>query len=180
MPLVIAKTVLPDAQRFYLALGRIFGIGKAQGLAIAEEVGISKEARVADLKQHHVQQVRVTWHDLTSISGSSFTLSWEPHSPLKARQTSAVGSWLLCSILAAGVLQQHQSTPPGTPQLTATIAQLCDTLVGSCAVKLLMVSLTAAAASIDPVSSVITAAAAAHHMACVHCNMFDSTALSKP
>lgn len=57
MPLVIAKTVLPDAQRFYLAIGRVFGIGKAQGLAIAEEVGISKEARVADLKAHHVQQV---------------------------------------------------------------------------------------------------------------------------
>lgn len=61
MPLVIAKTVLPDAQRFYLALGRIFGIGKVQGLAIAEEVGVSKEARVADLKQHHVQQVSLTW-----------------------------------------------------------------------------------------------------------------------
>lgn len=58
MPLVIAKTVLPDASRFYLAVGRIFGIGRAQGLAIAEEIGISKEARVADLKAHHVQQVR--------------------------------------------------------------------------------------------------------------------------
>eukprot|EP00882_Tetradesmus_deserticola_P020820 GHRQ01022503.1.p1 GENE.GHRQ01022503.1~~GHRQ01022503.1.p1 ORF type:complete len:124 (+),score=54.26 GHRQ01022503.1:288-659(+) len=57
MPLVIAKTVLPDASKFYLAVGRIFGIGRAQGLAIAEEVGISKEARVADLKAHHVQQV---------------------------------------------------------------------------------------------------------------------------
>lgn len=57
MPLVIAKTVLPDAQKFYLALGRIFGIGKTQGLAIAEEVGISKEARVADVKAAHVRQV---------------------------------------------------------------------------------------------------------------------------
>jgi ribosomal protein S13 len=57
MPLVIAKTVLPDAAKFYLAVGRIFGIGRAQGLAIAEEIGISKEARVADLKAHHVQQV---------------------------------------------------------------------------------------------------------------------------
>lgn len=58
MPLVIAKTVLPDAQKFYLALGRIFGIGRAQGLAIAEEVGISKEARVSDVKANHVRQVR--------------------------------------------------------------------------------------------------------------------------
>lgn len=57
MPLVIAKTVLPDAQKFYLALGRIFGIGRAQGLAIAEEVGISKEARVSDVKANHVRQV---------------------------------------------------------------------------------------------------------------------------
>ena len=57
MPLVIAKTVLPDAQKFYLALGRIFGIGRAQGLAIAEEVGISKEARVSDVKASHVRQV---------------------------------------------------------------------------------------------------------------------------
>lgn len=57
MPLVIAKTVLPDAQRFYIALGRIFGIGRAQGLAIAEEVGVSKEARVADIKARHVRQV---------------------------------------------------------------------------------------------------------------------------
>lgn len=57
MPLVIAKTVLPDAQKFYLALGRIFGIGRVQGLAIAEEVGISKEARVSDVKANHVRQV---------------------------------------------------------------------------------------------------------------------------
>lgn len=57
MPLVIAKTVLPDAQKFYLALGRIFGIGRAQGLAIAEQVGISKEARVSDVKANHVRQV---------------------------------------------------------------------------------------------------------------------------
>lgn len=70
MPLVIAKTVLPDAQRFYLALGRIFGIGKVQGLAIAEQVGISKEARVADLKQHHVQQVSLTWHVISTIRHS--------------------------------------------------------------------------------------------------------------
>jgi hypothetical protein len=56
---VIAKTVLPDAQKFYLALGRIFGIGRAQGLAIAEQVGISKEARVSDVKANHVRQVRV-------------------------------------------------------------------------------------------------------------------------
>lgn len=58
MPLVIAKTLLPDAQKFYLALGRIFGIGKAQGLALAEQVGVSKEARVADVKASHVRQVR--------------------------------------------------------------------------------------------------------------------------
>jgi ribosomal protein S13 len=61
MPLVIAKTVLPDAQKFYLALGRIFGIGRAQGLAIAEQVGISKEARVSDVKTNHVRQVCEAW-----------------------------------------------------------------------------------------------------------------------
>jgi hypothetical protein len=64
MPLVIAKTVLPDAQKFYLALGRIFGIGRAQGLAIAEEVGISKEARVSDVKANHVRQVGRGWVQL--------------------------------------------------------------------------------------------------------------------
>eukprot|EP00879_Flechtneria_rotunda_P007953 GHRR01008332.1.p1 GENE.GHRR01008332.1~~GHRR01008332.1.p1 ORF type:complete len:124 (+),score=28.91 GHRR01008332.1:962-1333(+) len=67
MPLVIAKTVLPDAQRFYLALGRIFGIGKAQGIALAEEVGVSKEARVADVKSHHVQQVVALVNDRCKI-----------------------------------------------------------------------------------------------------------------
>eukprot|EP00775_Hariotina_reticulata_P013095 gene13095-13222_t len=30
---------------------------RAQGLAIAEEVGVSKEARVADVKARHVRQV---------------------------------------------------------------------------------------------------------------------------
>lgn len=70
MPLVIAKTVLPDAQKFYLALGRIFGIGRAQGLAIAEEVGISKEARVSDVKANHVRQVSsVVCCSLTSCRG---------------------------------------------------------------------------------------------------------------
>lgn len=58
MPLAIAKTLLPDTATFYLALSRVFGIGKATGLAIAEEVGISKEARVMDVKASHVRQVR--------------------------------------------------------------------------------------------------------------------------
>jgi small subunit ribosomal protein S13 len=59
MPLAIAKTLLPDTATFYLALGRVFGIGKATGLAIAEEVGISREARVMDVKPAHVRRVRV-------------------------------------------------------------------------------------------------------------------------
>lgn len=58
MPLAIAKTLLPDTATFYLALSRVFGLGKATGLAIAEEVGISKEARVMDVKASHVRQVR--------------------------------------------------------------------------------------------------------------------------
>ncbi|GBF97451.1 ribosomal protein S13 mitochondrial [Raphidocelis subcapitata] len=57
MPLAIAKTLLPDTATFYVALGRVFGIGKATGLAIAEEVGISREARVMDLKAAHIRQV---------------------------------------------------------------------------------------------------------------------------
>ncbi|KIZ07231.1 Ribosomal protein S13 [Monoraphidium neglectum] len=57
MPLVIAKTLLRDNATFYTALGRVFGLGKATGLAIAEEVGISKEARVMDVKASHVRQV---------------------------------------------------------------------------------------------------------------------------
>jgi len=103
MPLVIAKTVLPDAQKFYLALGRIFGIGRAQGLAIAEEVGISKEARVADVKAQHVRQVshwgqplgvtadrvlsvgdcgrscRISWHEGKDISPPPTPSSPGPH-----------------------------------------------------------------------------------------------------
>jgi len=59
MPLAIAKTLLPDTATFYLALGRVFGLGKATGLAIAEEVGVSKEARVMDVKSSHVRQVCV-------------------------------------------------------------------------------------------------------------------------
>jgi ribosomal protein S13 len=58
MPLAIAKTLLPDTATFYVALGRVFGLGKATGLAIAEEVGISKEARVMDVKASHVRQAR--------------------------------------------------------------------------------------------------------------------------
>lgn len=57
MPLVIAKTVLPDAATFWVALGRVFGVGRATGLAIAEEAGVSREARVMDLKEAHVQRV---------------------------------------------------------------------------------------------------------------------------
>jgi ribosomal protein S13 len=57
MPLVIAKTLLPDSAKFAVALGRVFGIGRSNGQAIAEEVGISTEVRVADVKAHHVRQV---------------------------------------------------------------------------------------------------------------------------
>lgn len=57
MPLVIAKTVLPDTATFWVALGRVFGLGRATGLAISEEVGVSKEMRVMDLKESHVRQV---------------------------------------------------------------------------------------------------------------------------
>jgi ribosomal protein S13 len=108
MPLVIAKTVLPDASRFYLAVGRIFGIGRAQGLAIAEEIGISKEARVADLKAHHVQQVREKttavavvesgWsHVQRAIAGNS-TRRRGQHIEVRVRLQQNIGS----SNMAAG------------------------------------------------------------------------------
>eukprot|EP00877_Chromochloris_zofingiensis_P007845 jgi/Chrzof1/3313/Cz12g20170.t1 len=57
MPVIIQKTLLPDQSKFYMALARIFGIGLSNGLQIAEQVGISKEMRVADVKATHVRQV---------------------------------------------------------------------------------------------------------------------------
>ena len=57
MPIVIAKTILPDTAKFCIALGRVFGIGRQNGLAISEEVGISSEVRVADVKSNQVRQV---------------------------------------------------------------------------------------------------------------------------
>jgi ribosomal protein S13 len=70
MPLAIAKTLLPDTATFYLALGRVFGLGKATGLAIAEEVGISKEARVMDIKASHARQVG-------PVAGGLLRFGWE-------------------------------------------------------------------------------------------------------
>lgn len=58
MPLVIAKTLLADAANFHVALGRVFGIGRALGRQIAEQVGISAEMRVADVKAHQVRRAR--------------------------------------------------------------------------------------------------------------------------
>ncbi len=42
----IARTALPPNQVFHIALARIFGIGRATGLEVAEACGISKELRV--------------------------------------------------------------------------------------------------------------------------------------
>lgn len=54
--LIIAKTLLPEQSRFYLALARVFGLGHAQGLAVAEAAGVSHEARVADVRPQHVRR----------------------------------------------------------------------------------------------------------------------------
>lgn len=53
----IAKTILPDSSKLYIALRRVFGIGTAQALRCAEEIGVSKEMRVSDLK---VTRPRIT------------------------------------------------------------------------------------------------------------------------
>jgi len=54
--LIIAKTLLPEQSRFYLALARVFGLGPAQGLAVAEDAGVSRDARVADVRPAHVRR----------------------------------------------------------------------------------------------------------------------------
>jgi small subunit ribosomal protein S13 len=51
----IAKTLLPDNAKFYVALGRIFGIGRTLGLKCAEEVGVSKDLRVSDVKPQYIK-----------------------------------------------------------------------------------------------------------------------------
>lgn len=42
----IARTALPPNQVFHVALGRIFGLGRATGLEAAEACGISKDMKV--------------------------------------------------------------------------------------------------------------------------------------
>lgn len=42
----IARTALPVNKTFYIALQRIFGVGRTTGLEIAEACGISKELKV--------------------------------------------------------------------------------------------------------------------------------------
>ena len=44
----IARTSLPLNDTFYIALRKIFGIGRTTGLAVAEACGISKEMRVRE------------------------------------------------------------------------------------------------------------------------------------
>lgn len=53
----IARTALPANQVFYVALARIFGIGQSSGLEVAESCGISKEMKVKDIKEQHIQRV---------------------------------------------------------------------------------------------------------------------------
>jgi hypothetical protein len=48
----IARTHLPPNQVFYIALSRIFGIGKVTGLEVAESCGISKEMKVWEDIKH--------------------------------------------------------------------------------------------------------------------------------
>jgi small subunit ribosomal protein S13 len=53
----LARTVLPPNQNFFVALKRIFGIGRTAGLEIAEACGISKELKVKDVKEPYVAKV---------------------------------------------------------------------------------------------------------------------------
>jgi ribosomal protein S13 len=57
MSVLVAKTLLPERSLFFIALRRVFGLGRARGLALAEEVGVSQEMRVADVKAAQVRQV---------------------------------------------------------------------------------------------------------------------------
>jgi ribosomal protein S13 len=75
MPVVIAKTILPDTAKFCIALGRIFGIGRQNGLTISEEVGISSEVRVADVKAHQVRQVIALINERYKVRTTASTCS---------------------------------------------------------------------------------------------------------
>ena len=122
MPLVIAKTLLPDTACFYLAIGRVFGIGRANGLAIAEQAGISKEARVADLKAHHVQKART--HACPSLCCAVQSTAWQTvlfsavHVQHLYRQMQGKILALCCKLyvllLGSAILTQCDTTPPTT------------------------------------------------------------------
>jgi ribosomal protein S13 len=43
---IIARTILPGSSTFYIALSRIFGIGRPTALNISEACGISQDMKV--------------------------------------------------------------------------------------------------------------------------------------
>ncbi|KAL6763452.1 mitochondrial ribosomal protein S13 [Haematococcus lacustris] len=53
----IARVTLEQNRHFAHALAKIFGIGSATGLEIAEACGISRNLRVRDIKEPHLQRV---------------------------------------------------------------------------------------------------------------------------
>ena len=52
----IAKTILPEAANFHVALRKIFGIGRSSAGMCAEAVGVSSEMRVSDVKASYIRQ----------------------------------------------------------------------------------------------------------------------------
>ena len=100
MPLVIAKTLLPDTAKFAVALSRVFGIGRSNGLAVAEEIGISSEIRVADVKAHHVRQVLALINERFKV-GMNGTIC----DGSTCEVCSTVSTWEVCStVITLGLM----------------------------------------------------------------------------
>ncbi|MEW5313098.1 MAG: hypothetical protein WDW38_004691 [Sanguina aurantia] len=53
----IHRTVLPPNTRFCIAIQKIFGIGRTNGIAVSEACGISTEMKVKDVKEALMQKV---------------------------------------------------------------------------------------------------------------------------
>uniref|UniRef100_A0A7S0X159 Ribosomal protein S13 n=1 Tax=Chlamydomonas leiostraca TaxID=1034604 RepID=A0A7S0X159_9CHLO len=53
----IARTTLNPNKAFYVALQKVFGIGRTNSVEIAEACGISKELKVKDVKEPYIEKV---------------------------------------------------------------------------------------------------------------------------
>lgn len=53
----IQRVALPPNATFHVALGRIFGLGRATALTVSEACGIGKDLKVKDVKDAAVQRV---------------------------------------------------------------------------------------------------------------------------